>query len=379
MANFLVNGLKSKTGGGKSILKSYLTHLASDADEHIYYILTPDHNEYAEFNSNRMKIVETPRFFSKNSLFPFLYYYYFPNLIKDLRIDAILNYGDIIIRGSTPQLYLFDWPFGSHPDSVAWDRLDRLDYLYSKVKLFMFERNMKYADIVMAQSQVTMDRLKAIYGIERLEILPNAVSLDNLSDKNGKNFNLPADRIKCLYISYYYTHKNIEIFLDIAKIIRAKNLNYALVTTIAAEQHRGAARFLEQVRAERLEDIIINVGPVPGSEIASLFDQCDALLMPTLLESFSGSYVEAMHHRKPIFTSKLDFAEVVCGDAAFYFNPLDPEEIVAALDHAFADPQRIADAADRGAARLEGMWNWDMVYARTQELLKSLPTRKTAD
>ena len=54
MANFLVNGLKSKTGGGKSILKSYLTHLASDTDEHIYYILTPDHDEYAEFNSNRI-------------------------------------------------------------------------------------------------------------------------------------------------------------------------------------------------------------------------------------------------------------------------------------------------------------------------------------
>jgi len=66
--------------------------------------------------------------------------------------------------------------------------------------------------------------------------------------------------------------------------------------------------------------------------VPSLYAQSDALLMPTLLESFSGTYVEAMFHKIVILTSKLDFAEDVCGESAFYFDPTSPEDILASIE-----------------------------------------------
>lgn len=372
MANILVNGLKSKTGGGKSILKTYLTYLRNDCDGHKYYALTPNEEEYAHFNSDCIKILETPNLVANNALFLILYYYYFPKILNDLKIDAIMNYGDIPIRGRTPQLYLFDWSFGSHPESIAWKRLDRGERLSQRIKLFVFKRFIKYADIVMVQSVVTRDRLRSLYGAKRLEVVPNAVSLDNLDTGEYRDFGLPQGRKKLLYITHYYTHKNIEIFIEVARRIREHGLEYSLITTFSADQHPGAARFHEQVDQENLGDIIINVGPVPGADIASLFKQCDGLLMPTLLESFSGSYVESMHHRRPIFTSNFDFAEAVCGHAAFYFDPLDSRAIVDTLNDAYGDDKKIEDAVNRGSARLAGMWNWDRVYGRTQELLMGL-------
>ena len=98
--------------------------------------------------------------------------------------------------------------------------------------------------------------------------------------------------------------------------------------TLASEQHFKAARILQTLKKERLDEVVINVGPVRMSNVPSLYNQCDGLLMPTLLESFSGTYVEAMYHRKTILTSRLDFAEDVCGAAAFYFNPLDENSIL---------------------------------------------------
>ena len=38
-----------------------------------------------------------------------------------------------------------------------------------------------------------------------------------------------------------------------------------------------------------------------------------------------------MFHGKTILTSDLDFARDVCGEAAFYFDPLNPQSIVEAM------------------------------------------------
>ncbi len=57
--------------------------------------------------------------------------------------------------------------------------------------------------------------------------------------------------------------------------------------------------------------------------------------MPTLLECFSASYLEAMYMKKIIFTSDLPFAHTVCKDAAFYFAPHDVENIRVHLLMAF--------------------------------------------
>ena len=72
---------------------------------------------------------------------------------------------------------------------------------------------------------------------------------------------------------------------------------------------------------------IINLGKIVQKGCPSVYKQCDALFAPTLLETFSAAYPEAMKMRKPILTSKYSFAKDLCGDAALYFDPLDPKDI----------------------------------------------------
>ena len=52
------------------------------------------------------------------------------------------------------------------------------------------------------------------------------------------------------------------------------------------------------------------------------------MFLPTFLECFSASYAEAMLMKKPIITSNLGFAQNVCKDAAVYFDPCNPEDII---------------------------------------------------
>ena len=82
-------------------------------------------------------------------------------------------------------------------------------------------------------------------------------------------------------------------------------------------------------------DTIINVGPIRIEEAPSLYKECDAMFLPTLLECFSASYVESMKMEKPILTSDMGFAWTVCNNAAIYFDPMDANDIAAKIIELF--------------------------------------------
>ena len=78
--------------------------------------------------------------------------------------------------------------------------------------------------------------------------------------------------------------------------------------------------------------MIYNVGRLSPLNAPHLYEEVDYMFLPTLLECFSASYVEAMAMKVPILTSDLSFARTVCGDAALYFDPLDPVSIAKKIE-----------------------------------------------
>ena len=370
MSNIFINGSKSKIAGGKSILNNYLTLLKRSNSKNKFIVLTPDKNEYNKYSSNFIKIINIKDIYKKNILFPFLNYFVIPKLLKDYNIDSILNLGTIAIPTSIPQLYLFDWPYAVYPNSIVWKRMDIKDYLSRKIKLFVFKKHIKYATTVIAQTKTIKDKLKSIYGLNNIEIIPNAISLENMSNNKFFNFNLQKNKIKLLYLTYYYSHKNLEIFIPLAKKIKKRKLNFQIITTIDESQHLNAKIFLSNIKKFKLENVIHNIGPVDMKYVPALYQQVDGLLMPTLLESFSGTYVEAMFHKIPIFTSDMDFAKDVCGKAAFYFNPLNVNSILSSINLAFEKTDIKILKIKEGNKRLNQLLSWRQVFEKYQELLE---------
>ena len=101
--------------------------------------------------------------------------------------------------------------------------------------------------------------------------------------------------------------------------------------------------------------------------VPSLYKQCDGLLMPTLLESFSGTYVEAMYHQLPIFTSDIDFASGVCKDSAFYFNPFDEVDI---LNKLLLDKEAQEKKVAEGIKVLNELLNWNEAFIKYNNLME---------
>lgn len=367
MANILVNGISAKSGGGRSILNNYLNLLKESSTEGRYYIIVPEPDEYQKFKSNNITIIYC-RLISKCSpLLPLFYFVWLRILILKYKINVILNFGDIIIPTKTPQVYLFDWAYAIYPESITWARMDFKEKTVRKLKVYLISRYIKLPKVVIAQTDVSRQRLIKYYDPRRIKVIPNAVSLDHLTGGTARNFNLPTGATKLLYLTKYYTHKNIEIFIPLALLIQKQKLPWILIITIDEKQHKNAKRLLNEMASLNLEQVILNVGPIEMDEIPSLYAQSDALLMPTLLESFSGTYVEAMYHGKTILTSDYDFAHEICGDAAYYFDPLVVDTIFQAIQVAFSDTRTRYRKIAEGKQRLDRMLPWSHVFKRTQD------------
>jgi glycosyltransferase involved in cell wall biosynthesis len=371
MHKVFVNGLSAKSGGGKSIITNYLRMLSGNMSEVNYIVLVPDKSTFQFATKGNIKLIQIPKIWTNKLFFPFVYSFILPRVLKKQGIDIVFNLADIPIKTNVKQVFLFDWSYAVYPKSEVWKMMSLGDYLVKKSKLYFFKKFAKHIDVLIAQTDTMRKHLSSLYGIQNIEVIPNAVSLDNLSGGMVTNYNFPSG-LKFLYLTHYYPHKNLEIFLELAKRIKAQNLDFKLITTLDPEQHKGASEFLADIKGLDLENIILNVGAVKMENVPSLYKQCDALLMPTLLESFSGTYVEAMFHKIPILTSKYDFARDVCQNAAIYFDPHDADEILTKMKNLSDSVQVRERLVLEGSDVLSRMPDWNEAFNMYNKIIKSL-------
>jgi glycosyltransferase involved in cell wall biosynthesis len=362
MTRIFVNGISAKSGGGKSILTNFLKVARHANDNFSYCVAVPCAEDYAELSNERVEIISLPHM-SHSTMIPFASMTVLRNLPLRLGCDLVLNFATIPIPTRLPQVFLCDWPYAAFLDSPAWNISTRKDRLIRHAKLFFFKRFLRFVDVMIAQNDVLAEHISANYQLRNVEIVPNAVSLDNLGCNVEFDYSL-GDGFKLLCLSRYYSHKNIEVFLPLAEKVRSSSLPVKIVTTLSPYDGYGAKRFLEEVARRGLGDVIVNVGTVAMENVPALYAQTDALLLPTLLESFSGTYVEAMYHRRAILTSDLPFARGVCKDAAFYFDPNDADDILRTVVQVMSDTNDRKKKTEAGAVYLSQMPSWIEVYSR---------------
>jgi glycosyltransferase involved in cell wall biosynthesis len=89
-----------------------------------------------------------------------------------------------------------------------------------------------------------------------------------------------------------------------------------------------------------------------------------------LLESYGLPFVEAMFNKKTIITSDFDFTWDVCGEAAYYFDPLDEGSIYKAICAAFADESARQERISLGFKIASELNDWPNAFQEYQDCLR---------
>jgi len=349
----LINTSNLYVGGGVQVALSFINELKNIDKYNEYHIfLSPVVNKQLnsdEFGDNfKFYLIEKSPSSLKNRYQIVKKLNYLENKIKPDIVFSI--FAPSYWRPKTIHIVGFALGWITSPQSKAYQVLNfkqkirrKLDSIY---KTYYVKRD---ADYYIVETEDVKEKLFKVLNIakEKIFIVGNAYS-KYFEDDVYPIIELPIkeeNEFRFITIAHNYPHKNIKILKEVIPYLQDIKLKYKFFITIDEENYNNMF--------EGLEQNIINIGQVEAKYCPSLYAQCDALFLPTLLESFTASYPEAMKMQKPILTSDLSFAHSLCKDAALYFDPLDPQDIAEKIIKLSMDNELQRDLVKKGIERLK--------------------------
>ena len=362
---FVIEALGLTAGGGKQLALNLLAGLIKH-EEHEFVLLLPNIPEYAVLSGPNLKriLYEQPPSLGGRYLH---LHWTVPRICKEERADALLCLGNFTPRNPPcPTVVLIHNPHLVYREPVAETHKtfrEKLIIAYGRYALRRLSPRVR----VIIQTEVMRQRLVSSYKLDprRVSIIPNSYMLpDDVGENAAPWMRGRSELFSFLCLTRYYTHKNLEILVEAVRSLSGyRQRAFRCLITISADQHPGARKLINRIAREKLEHVLVNIGPVPSAKLAEAYRSADALILPTLLESFSRTYLEAMHFGLPILTSDRDFARGLCQDAALYFDPLDAESVARGMRQIMENRELRFHLASNGKRILEQSPTWDGIAA----------------
>jgi glycosyltransferase involved in cell wall biosynthesis len=328
----LINTASTFKGGGVQVARSFIEELKKFS-EHEYHVVLGEAisktiitSEYpSNFHFYTIPYRPATRVFSFKGSDTF-----FKDLEDKVKPDCVFTTsGPAYWRPRAPHVMGYNLPHYIYKDSPFFKTLTLYKRLYWMLKGQVIKYFVKRdADAYVVQTDDVNQRLKHWIGRDKIYTVTNTFGSHFLKDFKDNPSTLPAreaGEFRLLMLSAWYKHKNFSVINQVSKLIEENKIpGIKFVLTLPEESFEN--HFTAAAKKH-----IYNIGPVKPDECPALYRDCDGIFLPTLLECFSATYAEAMVMNKPIITSDLGFAHTVCGPAALYVNPVDPQQILDAI------------------------------------------------
>lgn len=270
---------------------------------------------------------------------------------KQVTPDCIITTsGPAYWRSQAPHIIGFNLPLFIYPESPYVRKLPPIRKarlcLKRELHRYFFKRD---ADALIVQTEDVNKRVRSFLHTDNVHTISNTYAAWFNGEYKGSQI-LPkrqSNVFRFLTVSSYYEHKDLEI---IPRVIDALDndikSHVEFVLTLSQDQYRQHINYT-------IPSQVYLTGPVLPPEVPGLYQECDALFLPTLAECFSASYPEAMKMEKPIITTDLGFAHSICDNAALYFNPCDAHSAAYQISRLVRSKSLQQQLADKGLDRLQ--------------------------
>ena len=175
---------------------------------------------------------------------------------------------------------------------------------------------------------------------------PQGISaiLDQLALREGGFFLYPAN---------FWPHKNHAMLLTAMGMFFFRHPGFPIRFVCTGSADREMESLREAAQRMGLESKVIFPGFLNSEEFSALFASCRALIFPSLYEGFGMPVLEAMNLGKPVLCSNVTSLPEVAGEAASFFDPRKPGEILAAIEKLVGDRDFERNLIARGKKQAE--------------------------
>jgi glycosyltransferase involved in cell wall biosynthesis len=290
-------------------------------------------------------------------------------LEKEIAPDCVFSvFGPSIWKPKHPHLIGYAYPYYIYKESPFFNQIGfKLNIKINLLKFFhkfYLERNGRH---YVCETQDVRKRLPNYIKCD----LNNVYTVTNTFNhyfenfKKNENIFLPQKSLhefRMVTLSSFATHKNLAILNQVIPELKKQCSNIRFIFVLTVDSVLFEENFNDSTRLN-----LINLGRINVKDCPQIYAESDAMFLPTLMECFSASYAEAMIMERPILTSNLDFAKTVCGNAALYFDPLNPVEIAEQIILLAKNKDLYVDLVRKGKQRLN---SFDNAYTRAEKYLE---------
>lgn len=144
------------------------------------------------------------------------------------------------------------------------------------------------------------------------------------SEKGQKKISRNPNQL--LFVGSLYPHKNIALVAEALKQFP----NYQLVIVGARSVFSDETKKI--VKRFSVENQVVFKGAVSDSELAKIYSQSGALVLPSLSEGFGLTGLEAMALKTPVLASNIPVFREIYQDGAIYFDPHSVDSFAESLN-----------------------------------------------
>jgi len=184
--------------------------------------------------------------------------------------------------------------------------------------------------------------------------------------------------MQLLYVSEYGDYKNLTTLLKALPLVRRQSVdNFHVVTTADPGQFPDVeivTREEDKLLATHplVAPLVKFTGSVPYEEISKLYLESDFFVFPSVAESFGHPLVEAMASGLPIVASDIPICREICGDAALYFNPFDPQDLAEKILVLLNNSNLRKQLSQIGRRRAEAQFDWKDHVSRLKDIIEQV-------
>ncbi|AYO57051.1 hypothetical protein CO230_02240 [Chryseobacterium sp. 6424] len=258
-------------------------------------------------------------------------------------------FGPSYHKSKFPKLVGFAIPYIIYSDSPFFKQInfkEKIHYkLLSIIKTYSFK---KYSDALIFETE----NARRIF-VERKKFYKDTFTVGNtlneifLTPNKWVDIeNIPTNTHNILFLTANYPHKNMAIVPEIIRLLIEKFSlkDFKFLITLDKSDLNFPEKYNENVEF---------LGKVDLRKIPSLYEKSEIIFIPTLLEVFSATYLEAMYMRKPIVASDLGFSRDICSDSAYFCNPINAESYADAIYRLISDKNLCNQLVERGIQNLK--------------------------
>ena len=300
------------------------------------------------------------------------------NIEKGFAPDLVYSIGfPSYVRFRNIEIGRFTNPWEINPEPLPWHLIPGLpNKIYTKLAIqyrLFWAKRVDYLETQTEAAKIGIAK-RVVFPLNKIFVVPNSANevFIEAGSKIIDEFDIFERENIAFSLSAPYEHKNLDLIPYVAQILKKDfSIDMKFILTLP---HDSLLWNKISILSRNLgvENQVQNIGTLTMEQCMDQYKESKIVFLPTLLEVFSATYLEAMAMKVPIVTTDLEFAHDNCKNAAIYFRPSDAEDAALQISKLIKNRAEFDNQIKQGSLVLKSYPNAEEKYTKLFTYFKEI-------